>query len=106
MSKELKEHIKQVRKEFKLKYGYYPDKKPKEKKLPKKERKQIEIYATKSHYGNYEVRQRDASTGKAYGSKWDEVFKTRKEAVEFRNKRAEELTKKGHKVNNDQVVYY
>jgi len=31
MSKELKEHIKQVRKEFKLKYGYYPDKKQKKK---------------------------------------------------------------------------
>lgn len=105
-SKDYKQHMKQVRKDFKEKYGYYPGKEPKVKKLPKKERKELEVYAIKSHYGNYEVRQRDAVTGKPHGSKWDEVFKTKKDAVNFRNERANELSKKGHSVKNDKTVYY
>ena len=89
MSKELKNHMKQARKEYKAKYGK-TSKLSGEKKLPKAERRSLEIYAIKSHYGNYEVRERNALTGKAHGPKWDEVFKTKKEA-EFRNKRANEL---------------
>lgn len=105
MPKDLKKHMKQVHRDYAAKYGKSP-KASKGKKLPKKDRKTLEVYAIKSHYGNYEVRERDALTGKSHGPKWDEVFKTRKEAVQFRNSRADELTKKGHKVNNNQVVYY
>ena len=36
-----------------------------EKKLPKAERRSLEIYAIKSHYGNYKMKE-NALTGKAW----------------------------------------
>ena len=104
--KEIKAYMKQVHKEFKEKNKLSSKKNLKSKKLPKKERKNLELYAIKSHYGNYEVRERFALTGKDHGPKWDEVFDTKKEAIAYRNKRAKDLESQGHKVTNDQVVYY
>lgn len=100
------QHMKRTHKEFKRKYGHSPNKEPKVKKLPKKQRNSKEIYVIKSHYGNYVVRERNLDADNIIGPLTDHVFKTKKEAVDYRTKQATKLKKQGHSVKDDTIVYY